>query len=230
VFARPVHARSAVGAGDTFIAALSLALAAGANGRVAAEIATAAAAIAIGKDGTSTCSAAELRDCLGPQGKYDQDLQRLVQRVESYREQGRRVVFTNGCFDILHRGHIAYLNRAKALGDVLIVGLNSDASVSRLKGPERPINSLDDRAQVLAALSAVDHIVPFDDDTPIDLIRIVKPDVFVKGGDYTVESLPEAPTVAGMGGEVRILPYIDDQSTSRIIERVRRAERAFIAG
>jgi D-beta-D-heptose 7-phosphate kinase/D-beta-D-heptose 1-phosphate adenosyltransferase len=171
-----------------------------------------------------------LRDHFASRDKVISDLRHLLDRVSSLEQQGRRIVFTNGCFDILHRGHIAYLNRAKALGDVLIVGLNSDASVSRLKGPERPINSLDDRAQVLAALSAVDHIVPFDDDTPIDLIRIVKPDVFVKGGDYTVESLPEAPTVAGMGGEVRILPYIDDQSTSRIIERVRRAERAFIAG
>jgi D-beta-D-heptose 7-phosphate kinase/D-beta-D-heptose 1-phosphate adenosyltransferase len=224
VFARPVHARSAAGAGDTFIAALSLALAAGANGRVAAEIATAAAAIAIGKDGTSTCSAAELRDCLGPQGKYAQDLQRLVQRVESYREQGRRVVFTNGCFDILHRGHVTLLNQARALGNVLIVAVNSDASIRRLKGPGRPINSLEDRVQVLAALACVDHLIAFDDDTCVRLVQALRPHIFVKGGDYTRETLPEAPAVEAVGGAVHVLPYLSDRSTSGLIQRIQRPQ------
>src|SRR5690606_17498322 len=109
------------------------------------------------------------------------------------RRAGKKLVFTNGCFDILHRGHVAYLSRAKALGDVLIVGLNSDASVRRLKGPRRPINRAADRAQVLAALSCVDHIVEFAEDTPARLIERVRPDIFVKGGDYTLDTLPEAP-------------------------------------
>jgi D-beta-D-heptose 7-phosphate kinase/D-beta-D-heptose 1-phosphate adenosyltransferase len=225
-YARPNPFSRAAGAGDTYVTAFTLALAAGAPTSVAAEVAGAAAAVVVEKDGTATCSAAELRDHFASSDKVITDLRHLLDRVSRLEQQSRRVVFTNGCFDILHRGHIAYLNRAKALGDVLIVGLNSDASVGRLKGPGRPINSLDDRAQVLAALSAVDHIVPFDEDTPVELIRIVKPRVFVKGGDYSVESLPEAPAVVELGGEVRILPYVDDKSTTRIIERVRRAESA----
>jgi D-beta-D-heptose 7-phosphate kinase/D-beta-D-heptose 1-phosphate adenosyltransferase len=130
------------------------------------------------------------------------------------------VVFTNGCFDILHRGHVTYLNRAKALGDVLVVGVNADASVARLKGDGRPINALEDRVQVLAALSCVDHVVPFEEDTPARLLRLVRPEVFVKGGDYTLETLPEAPLVEALGGSVRILPYVEDRSTTRIIERI----------
>jgi D-beta-D-heptose 7-phosphate kinase/D-beta-D-heptose 1-phosphate adenosyltransferase len=151
------------------------------------------------------------------------DQVQLTALSEAWQSQGRRVVFTNGCFDILHRGHIQYLNRAKALGDVLVVGVNSDESVQRLKGPERPINSLDDRLQVLAALSSVDHIVSFGEDTPHELIRLVRPRTFVKGGDYTHETLPEAQLVEELGGTVRILPFLEDRSTTRIIERVRAA-------
>jgi D-beta-D-heptose 7-phosphate kinase/D-beta-D-heptose 1-phosphate adenosyltransferase len=224
IFARPVLARSAAGAGDTFIAALSLALAAGGNARVAAEIATAAAAIAIGREGTSTCSAEELRDCFGPHGKYDHDLQRLAQRVQSYREQGRRVVFTNGCFDILHRGHVTLLNQARALGDVLIVAVNSDASIGRLKGPGRPINSLEDRIQVLAALACVDHLIAFDDDTCVRLVQALRPHIFVKGGDYTRETLPEAPAVEAAGGVVHVLPHLSDRSTTGLIQRIQRPQ------
>ena len=122
---------------------------------------------------------------------------------------GHRIVFTNGCFDILHAGHVSYLNRAKALGDILIIAVNSDASVSRLKGPSRPINPLQDRIQVLSALGCVDYLVSFDDDTPINLIRIVRPDVYVKGGDYTKETLPEALVVEQLGGAVEILPFVE---------------------
>ena len=114
-----------------------------------------------------------------------------------------------------------YLNRAKALGDVLILGINSDQSIRRLKGEERPINSLEDRAQVLAALSCVDHIVPFDSDTPHDLIQRIKPDIFVKGGDYTRETLPEAALVEALGGRVEILPYLESYSTTSVIEKIR---------
>jgi D-beta-D-heptose 7-phosphate kinase / D-beta-D-heptose 1-phosphate adenosyltransferase len=213
-----------VGAGDTFTAGLALALAAGAPAAAAGEFAGATAAVVVGKDRTATCTAAELREHVGAGGKYVGDHARLAARAEFYRQQGRRVVFTNGCFDILHRGHITYLNRARALGDVLIVGVNSDASIRRLKGPERPINTLEDRLQVLAALSCVDHLTAFDDDTPCALIRAVRPDVFVKGGDYTRERLPEAPLVEALGGVVQILPFVADRSTTGLIRCIRAAE------
>jgi len=130
-------------------------------------------------------------------------------------------VFTNGCFDILHRGHITYLSKAKSLGDVLIVGVNSDESIQRLKGPERPINKLEDRMMVLSALSCIDYIVPFKDRTPLSLIKTIHPDIYVKGGDYTKETLPEAPIVEAQRGRVEILPYISDYSTTDIIKHIR---------
>jgi D-beta-D-heptose 7-phosphate kinase / D-beta-D-heptose 1-phosphate adenosyltransferase len=220
-YARPaVHPRPA-GAGDTFLTALGLALAAGADLAAAAELASAAANVVVGKDGTAVCSALELRAAVSPADKVVADPRALGARLEGHRAAGRRIVMTSGCFDILHRGHITFLNAAKSLGDVLIVGLNSDAGVRRLKGAGRPINDLEDRAQVLAALSAVDHIVPFDETTPVELVRAVRPDVFVKGGDYTLERMPEAGLVQALGGVVRILPYVSDRSTSSIIERVR---------
>jgi D-beta-D-heptose 7-phosphate kinase / D-beta-D-heptose 1-phosphate adenosyltransferase len=133
----------------------------------------------------------------------------------------RPLVFTNGVFDILHRGHVTYLSRAKALGDELFVGVNSDASVRALKGPERPINRLEDRLSVLEALSCVDHVIPFDTATPEALIAAIRPDVFVKGGDYRREMLPEAPLVEQLGGTVRILSYVEDYSTTGLIQRMR---------
>jgi D-beta-D-heptose 7-phosphate kinase / D-beta-D-heptose 1-phosphate adenosyltransferase len=145
----------------------------------------------------------------------------LVTAVAAHRAAGRRIVFTNGCFDVLHRGHVQYLEQAGRLGDVLIVAVNSDDSVRRLKGPERPLNPVEDRAAVLAALSCVDHVVVFSDDTPVDLICLVRPDVYVKGGDYRPEALPEAPLVRALGGEVRILDHVPDRSTSRLISRIR---------
>jgi D-beta-D-heptose 7-phosphate kinase/D-beta-D-heptose 1-phosphate adenosyltransferase len=148
------------------------------------------------------------------------DLARLCAVVESYRRQGRRIVLTNGCFDILHGGHISYLRRARTLGDVLIVGVNSDESIRRLKGPARPINCLDDRLRVLAALSCVDHLVAFNEDLPHALIRALRPDVFVKGGDYTRATLPEAALVEELGGRVEILPLVADRSTTRLIDRI----------
>ncbi len=219
------------GAGDTFVGALTLALAAGAHTPAAAEIASAAAAIVVGKDRTAACSASELRGYLTGKDKCLPELDSLRARVDLYRKQGRRILFTNGCFDILHRGHITYLNRAKTLGDVLIVGLNDDASVRRLKGAARPINPLEDRAEVLAALSCVDHIVPFSGDSPTDILRAIRPDLYVKGGDYTYEALPEAPLVEELGGRVRILPLMEDRSTTSIIDRIQRvAEAPDVAG
>src|SRR5215207_444409 len=210
----------AAGAGDTFVSALTLSLATGAPPEHAAEIASAAAAVVVAKSGTSVCSLEELKEAFSTDEKVVKDVFQLALRVSMCRRTGRRIVFTNGCFDILHRGHIAYLNRAKALGDTLIVGLNSDQSVRNLKGPQRPINPLEDRAQVLAALSCVDYIVPFDGSTPHDLIRRIKPDIFVKGGDYTRETLPEANLVDELGGRVEILPYLESYSTTGLIEKM----------
>ena len=223
-FARHTKLARPAGAGDTFAATLALALGAGATTTAAVELASAASAVVIEKDGTSTCTALELREHFAAQEKHLADRERLEARLEFHRRQGDRIVFTNGCFDILHRGHVAYLNRAKSQGDVLVVGLNSDESVRRLKGPDRPINTLEDRVEVMSALSCIDYIVPFADDTPHEVIRGVRPDVFVKGGDYTRESLPEAPLVEELGGIVRLLPYVEDRSTTGIIQRIRSSE------
>jgi len=221
--ARATRNARVAGAGDTFSAAFALGLAADAGAAAAAGLATAAATLVVGKEGTVACTASELREFLTSDGKYIGDRAALVSRIEAYRRQGRRVVFTNGCFDILHSGHITYLNRARGVDDVLVVGLNADASVRRLKGPERPINPLEDRARVLAALTCVDHVVPFEEDTPVEIIRVLRPDLYVKGGDYTEETLPEAPLVRSLGGEVQILPFVDDRSTTGIIDRIRKS-------
>ena len=223
-YARPTHHSRASGAGDTFVAALALALAAGAEAPAAADLASAASAVVVGREGTVACSARELRDRLAPGDKPVDDASVLALKLAEHRRLGRRIVFTNGCFDILHRGHISYLSQAKSLGDVLVVGVNSDDGIRRLKGPTRPINTLEDRVGVLAALSCVDHIVPFAEETPCELIRVVRPDVFVKGGDYTRERLPEAAIVEELGGVVEILPFLADRSTTGIIERIRLAD------
>ncbi|MBI5031686.1 MAG: D-glycero-beta-D-manno-heptose 1-phosphate adenylyltransferase [Chloroflexi bacterium] len=220
-YAQPTKNTRAAGAGDTFVSTFALTLATGAETPVAAELASAAAALVVQKDGTTTCSAQELRGYVVSDNKYMPDLSRLVARVQFYREQGKRIVLTNGCFDILHRGHIDYLNRAKQRGDILIVGMNTDESVRKLKGSERPINTLRDRAQVLEALSCIDHIVAFDEDTPINLVQAIRPDVFVKGGDYTRAMLPEAPFVEMHGGRIEILPYESGYSTTNLIQRIR---------
>ena len=226
-YAQPVEHSRAAGAGDTFASALALALAAGGDVAASAEMASAAAAVVVGKDGTAACTLPELRAALSGADKFAPDMPTLLARLDAARRAGRRVVLTNGCFDILHSGHITYLNAAKTLGEVLVVGLNTDEGVRRLKGPGRPINSLEERAHVLAGLSSVDHIVAFDEDTAAELARAVRPHVFVKGGDYTLERLPEAAVVHALGGEVRILPYVRDRSTTSLIARVR--ERVGVA-
>jgi D-beta-D-heptose 7-phosphate kinase/D-beta-D-heptose 1-phosphate adenosyltransferase len=136
------------------------------------------------------------------------------------RPRSQTVVFTNGCFDILHRGHVEYLDAARRLGDVLVVGLNSDASVRRLKGPQRPVNPLDDRAIVLAGLAAVDAVTVFDDDTPHALISRLLPDVLVKGGDYSVETIVGASEVIAAGGRVVVAPLVPGRSTTSLIARL----------
>lgn len=217
---RTTHPHPA-GAGDTFISAFTLALASGASTEVASVLATGAADHVVAIEGTVPCSAAALQALVARHLTVIDDRAELCALADAYRQLGRRVVLTNGCFDLLHAGHIACLTQARALGDVLIVGLNSDASVERLKGPGRPINPLADRAAMLAALRCVDHVVPFDEETPIDLARQVRPHVFVKGGDYDAEKLPEAATVAELGGTIHILPYVPNHSTTATVTRIR---------
>ena len=141
------------------------------------------------------------------------------------RESGGCLVFTNGCFDLLHPGHVSYLRAARSLGDALVVGLNSDASVERLKGPSRPIVPEKDRAVILAALQSVDAVVLFGEDTPVRLMRELKPATYVKGGDYRIDDLPEAEVAAELGAEVRILPFELEYSTTALIKRIRSVDR-----
>lgn len=221
LYTSPAPPTRSNGAGDSFTAAFALALGAGADASSAAELGAAAAAVVVQSPGTSVCSAAELRAAVTSDALDLLDAASLADAVAVHRAAGRRVVFTNGCFDVLHRGHVAYLNSAKEQGDVLVVGLNSDASVARLKGEGRPVNPVGDRAAVLSALSCVDHLAVFDGDTAADLLEVVRPDVYVKGGDYTAAMLPEAPLVERLGGEVRILDYLEDRSTSGLLARIR---------
>lgn len=145
----------------------------------------------------------------------------LVNIRARLRNEGRRVVFTNGCFDIIHRGHVEYLTKAKAKGDVLVVGLNTDASVRRLKGPSRPVVSQDDRAIVMAALGVVDYVCLFEEDTPLELITAVVPDVLVKGADWPIDKVVGREVVESVGGTVQTIEFVPDRSTSSIIERIR---------
>ncbi|MCB9073234.1 MAG: D-glycero-beta-D-manno-heptose 1-phosphate adenylyltransferase [Bdellovibrionaceae bacterium] len=151
---------------------------------------------------------------------YNEDtLPELLEKLSSVRKSGHKVVFTNGCFDLLHVGHVRYLQEAKNLGDILIVGVNSDASVKRLKGPTRPIQNEMDRAEILLALKAVDQVVLFDDDTPEHLIHQVRPDILVKGGDWKIEQIVGSSFVMSYGGEVKSLHFIDGKSTTQLIKK-----------
>jgi rfaE bifunctional protein nucleotidyltransferase chain/domain len=146
----------------------------------------------------------------------------LVERFG--RPRGETVVFTNGCFDLIHPGHVAYLEAARALGDRLVVGLNTDASVSRLKGPDRPLVAQDARARVMAGLAAVDAVSFFDEDTPAELIAALRPDVLVKGGDYSLDAIVGRDTVEADGGEVRVIPFLPGYSTTDIVRRIRQTQ------
>lgn len=225
-FAHPTLERQASGAGDTFVAALTLCAACGFPIDTAADLAQAAADVAVQKSGTSVCSTADLELRLGPVPDAALSQAELAERLVEERAAGRRIVFTNGCFDVLHRGHTSYLRQARQLGDVLVVAVNGDDSVRRLKGPGRPINAAPDRANVLAALSCVDFVTIFETDTPIPLIELLKPDVYAKGGDYTPEMLEEAGVVATYGGQVTIVDYVPSQSTTSVVERIRSWESA----
>jgi rfaE bifunctional protein nucleotidyltransferase chain/domain/rfaE bifunctional protein kinase chain/domain len=221
----PAPAAHTVGAGDAYLAAMALALAVAAEVPVAAELAQLAAAATLDGTGTCVCQRQALLEAVYDAPLHDGgrlvDAAALVGIVRQCRDRGARVVFTNGCFDVLHRGHVCYLTEARQLGDVLIVAVNSDASVRRLKGPDRPVNHVEDRAAVLAGLSCVDFVVVFEEDSPAPLIEAVRPDVYVKGGDYRPEMVPEAPLVRRLGGTVRTLGYVPDRSTSAVIGRIR---------
>ncbi|RAP39150.1 D-glycero-beta-D-manno-heptose 1-phosphate adenylyltransferase [Candidatus Marinamargulisbacteria bacterium SCGC AAA071-K20] len=147
-------------------------------------------------------------------------LEKAKSIIKDQQELGKKIVFTNGCFDILHAGHTSYLQDAKSCGDFLVLGLNSDKSVQSIKGPKRPIVAEKYRAKTLSALESIDLIVLFDEDTPISTINTLKPNIFVKGGDYSFDTLPEYPVVIGYGGEVKILPFVDGLSTSTIIDKI----------
>ena len=212
------------GAGDTVIAVLALAVACGLPIDTAAQAANVAAGIVVGKVGTVPIQREELLGALAEEISLRMDekvlhLDRLLARVTTWRSAGQRVVFTNGCFDILHIGHIRLLEKARRKGDRLIVGLNSDDSVRRLKGPLRPIVGESERAQVLAALSAVDAVVVFHEDNPLRLIEAIRPDVLVKGGDYTEDSIVGASEVRAWGGRVELIPLAGGISTTRLIAK-----------
>lgn len=231
--AEPLHVPTAArqvydvtGAGDTVISAMALALGAGVPWDIAVRLANAAAGLAVAQVGTAVVSREDilhhLQDGL-PESKILQTGQRpgLEAVLTTLRSQGKRIVFTNGCFDILHAGHVRYLREAKRMGDVLIIGVNDNESVRRLKGPDRPINDLADRMEVLAALQHVDWVVSFAEDTPEDLIRSMNPDVLVKGSDWRDKGVVGAEYVRSQGGEVRFVELLPGRSTTAITERIR---------
>lgn len=215
------------GAGDTVISVLAAALAAGAPLSEATHLANVAAGLVVGKLGTASISAEELDYALHGQRAHQRgaiDLDRLLPVLAAARRQGEKIVATNGCFDILHPGHIQYLRQARDLGDRLVVLVNSDASVRRLKGDGRPINPLEHRTAMLAALECVDWVVPFEEDTPRDAIGRLLPDVLVKGGDYrNIEDIAGHDHVLSNGGEVKLLSFLDGFSTTRMIANIRSA-------
>ncbi|HEU5230141.1 MAG TPA: D-glycero-beta-D-manno-heptose 1-phosphate adenylyltransferase [Ktedonobacteraceae bacterium] len=231
--AHPVAHANDVGAGDSFASALALALAAGGSIDEAAQIGIDAAGIAVTKQWTAAVQYQELLQRVSVRAyasntcsffslPHDSQgaLSQVVAYLDAQRLAGRTIVFTNGVFDILHAGHVQLLRQAKELGDVLVVGVNSDRSTRRIKGAGRPINGERDRMALVAALDVVDHVVLFDEDTPTELIRALRPHIHVKGGDYADEALPEAVAVHEVGGRVVILPLIGSVSTSGMIERI----------
>lgn len=217
------------GAGDTVISTLAASLAAGSSIENAVTYANAAAAVVVGKLGTATVGSHELRRRLrtmGDSSPGSMTKEQLLHVVEESKALGEKIVMTNGCFDILHAGHVTYLQQAKKMGDRLIVAVNSDESVASLKGAGRPVNSLERRMSVLAALGSVDWVVSFSEDTPKSLICDILPDVLVKGGDYKISNIAGADCVLEEGGKVEVLEFIDDVSTSKIIESIHSSKTA----
>ena len=221
---RPVQVVDITGAGDTVAAAVTLVMAAGGSLHDAAFLGNLAAGIAVTQEGVVTVSNAEVVQALSSEGGPVKlrSLAELKPIVEKLKQNGKRVVWTNGCFDILHVGHITYLLHARQQGDVLLVGLNSDASVRLNKGPDRPVVNEKDRAVILSALECVDYVVIFDGETPMPLLEELEPDVYAKGGDYTIDTIvqPERRLVEGYGGEIAIIPGVEGQSTTALIKRI----------
>jgi D-beta-D-heptose 7-phosphate kinase/D-beta-D-heptose 1-phosphate adenosyltransferase len=221
----PREVFDASGAGDTALAALGLAIAAGADLGTAIAFAQLASGVAVGKAGTATVAPHELVEAVlsahtaQVEGKVA-TIQRLAEEVARWRAQGLKVGFTNGCFDILHKGHVAYLAQARTWCDRLIVGVNSDASVRALKGEGRPVNDLESRALVLAGLRSVDLVAPFDELTPLKLIEAARPDVLIKGADYSEDEVVGGDLVKSWGGTVRLAEIVDGYSTSAAIARM----------
>ncbi|HBI61550.1 MAG TPA: D-glycero-beta-D-manno-heptose 1-phosphate adenylyltransferase [Lachnospiraceae bacterium] len=214
------------GAGDTSIAYLAAELVLGKDIMEAMEISNHAAGLQVSRVGTSIIYPEEVAQAMDRQGSCGKDKwldfyqEDGLRRLKEKQRNGCKVVFSNGCFDILHAGHVAYLEEARKMGDLLVIGVNTDASVKRLKGSRRPINPLADRMTLLAALEAVDFVVPFQEDTPLELIKKIGPDVLVKGGDYRVEEIVGAKEVLANGGEVRVLPFLEGRSTTNMIEKM----------
>jgi len=209
------------GAGDTVIASLGVALSSGFSIKEACEFANKAAALVVAKVGSATVTLNEVEEYehslnQGQSESKIKDFEQIGRIAKRLRAQGRKIIFTNGCFDILHRGHATYLQKAKELGDILILGLNSDESIKRLKGEDRPINNLEDRAFLIGALESIDFVVPFTEDTPYELIKLIEPNILVKGADY------EGKKVVGsdIADEVQLIEFVAGKSTTNLIEKI----------
>jgi len=218
--ALPAAEDRAAGAGDTYVAALTMARLVGLPLEAACDLAQRAADVVVRRQGTSVCTLDDLALEAGRASGHALTADGLDRLLAADRAAGRRVVLTNGCFDVLHRGHVTYLDQARRLGDVLVVAVNGDESTRRLKGPGRPVNSIEDRMSLLTALACVDYVVAFDTDTPIPLIRRLRPEIYAKGGDYTPEMLEESSVVRSYGGEVHILDYVAARSTTALVHKI----------
>lgn len=222
----PVHPRTifdTTGAGDTAVAVLTIALASGADLVEAVQIANAAASITVGKIGTVSVTPGEIGEVLnGESTQKIVDLDALASRVAEWRAAGKRIVLTNGCFDLLHTGHLSLLHRAAQCGDILILAINSDASIQRLKGPERPLVPERERAAMLAALTCVDVVTIFAQDTPLEVLQSIRPDVLVKGQDYNIDQVVGRDLVESAGGRVVLVPLLPERSTTALLERITR--------
>ena len=214
------------GAGDTSIAYLAYGLLMGKSVEYSMELSNYAASVQVSKVGTSTVTPDEVAKAMQKTDSLDEKCLASyasddLAPIKDAKASGKKVVFTNGCFDILHAGHVTYLKKARELGDILVVGLNSDASIKRLKGDSRPVNGLEDRALVLSALGFIDYVIPFEEDTPYELIKAVVPDILVKGGDYEIKDIVGRDIVEENGGKVMTIPLVEGKSTTNTINRMK---------
>jgi D-beta-D-heptose 7-phosphate kinase/D-beta-D-heptose 1-phosphate adenosyltransferase len=219
-YTKPANNMQAAGAGDTYVSALAAAFACGTDTHTATSIASAAAAVVVQKEGTSTCSSHELITYFNVPTKKIISKSELNYLSSLYKEQGKKVVFTNGFFDVLQSSHVAFLEKVKKQGDILIVGVNNDESSKRVLGPEFPLNSLSERMKVLTSLSSIDHLISFEEDNAVSLAETLKPDVYVKGGNYRRDQLIEGDVVEKYGGKVVILPYLEEEITKNMMKRI----------